>query len=280
MERLEADAQSGLRGLWGRDYTSASLPPFRFVPLPPGPLVVAHRGASAERRENSIEAFRLAAEQGADAVETDVRLTSDGVLVLVHDPVIAGAPVAGTTFAELCARAEGPLATLPEALEVLGRAGVGIDLELKNLPGEPGSDSPVEAVTEATLAAIEGHEGPLLLSSFNWLSIERARSLAPSVETGFLTVPAVDPRASLVYCRREGHRWVLPHAAALLSAGEGFVEEARDAGIRVGTWTVDDPGTMRTFFSWGVDAVATNVPAAGVAARDDVHVRDRGSGAQ
>src|SRR5215468_4384284 len=56
--------------------------------MSPGPLVFAHRGASAERPEHTEEAYRLAIEQGADGLECDVRLTRDGHLVCIHDATL------------------------------------------------------------------------------------------------------------------------------------------------------------------------------------------------
>src|SRR5262249_23084224 len=93
----------------------------------------------------------------------------------------------------------------------------GIDVEIKNIPGEPAFDSPKEAVLEACLRELDasGFEGPVLVSSFNWLSIERCRELRPDIPTGFLTIGAMDPRAAFVYARDAGHRWVLPNAAPL-----------------------------------------------------------------
>ena len=110
----------------------------------------------------------------------------------------------------------------------------------------------------------------MLISSFNWLSIERSRELAPEIPTGFLTIAAMEPRAALVYARGAGHAWVLPQAIALMEAGSGFVQETHDEGIRVGTWVVDDEHGLRTMFEWGVDAVATNDPETMVRARDEM----------
>ncbi len=78
----------------------------------------------------------------------------------------------------------------------------------------------------------------------------------------------IDPREALSHAVSEGHEMVLPQAAAVLEAGEGFVEEAHRAGAAVGTWTVDDEATLATLFAWAVDAVATNRPALAVEVRD------------
>jgi glycerophosphoryl diester phosphodiesterase len=138
------------------------------------------------------------------------------------------------------------------------------------MPGEPGFDSPREAAVEAALAELErvGFRGRILVSSFNWLTIERCRELAPEVPTGFLTIVGIAPEASLVYARQAGHTYVLPHVVSLLEAGEGFVRAAHEDGVLVGTWTVDDPAVAGTLFSWGVDAVATNDPETILAVRD------------
>jgi glycerophosphoryl diester phosphodiesterase len=110
----------------------------------------------------------------------------------------------------------------------------------------------------------------VLVSSFNWITIERSKELAPGLATGFLTVAAVDPHAGLSYVRDRGHDFVLPQAPALLQAGGAFVEDAHGEGVRVGTWTVDREEDLATLFGWGVDAVASNDPALAVAVRDRV----------
>jgi len=236
------------------------------LPLPPGPLVIAHRGASATHPENTIAAFKAAARAGADAVELDVRLTADGVPVVLHDPAPPGGPpVRELTLADL-RRGHAHVPTLPETLAALE---VGADLEIKNLPGEPDFDALDEAVLVAVLQALDAaaFAHPLLISSFNWLTIERCRELAPGVETGFLTVAGIHAVAALDYARSAGHAWILPHALALAEDAAAVVEEAHAAGIRVGAWTVDDPAAMGALYAAGVDAVATNDPALGVRVR-------------
>lgn len=245
------------------------------------PIVVAHRGASAAYPENTLASFQGAVEARADMVELDVRLTADHVAVILHDPDVASTTdgvgfVHTLTLAELkrlnASGGQGPPAEIPtlrEALDLLsGR--VGIDIEIKNLPGEPSFDSPREAVAEEVVALLHDSrfQGAVLVSSFNWLSIERVQDLDPAIPTGFLTTAAIDPWASLVYAKSRGHLYVLPQAPALYEAGASFVEDAHREGIQVGTWTVDDPGAIERLFTMGVDAVATNDPAVAVPIRD------------
>jgi glycerophosphoryl diester phosphodiesterase len=244
------------------------------------PVVVAHRGSSAAYPENTLPAFEAAVEEGADVVELDVRLTADGVPVVLHDLDVSTTTdgrgvVHEMTLAEVkrldASRGRGPrteVPTLREALEALnGR--VGVDIEVKNLPGEPSFDSR-EAAAERVVALLEevGFRGAVLVSSFNRATVDRVRQLAPHLPTGLLTVRAVDPRSALRWVRAGGHAFVLPEASALLAAGEGFVREAHEGGVRVGTWTVDDPDELERLFAMGVDAVATNRPAVAVPIRD------------
>jgi glycerophosphoryl diester phosphodiesterase len=241
-------------------------------------LVVAHRGASAEAPENTIEAFERAIVLGADALEFDVRLTADGVPVVLHDADVGRTTDGSGAIVEMshdrvrALRIDGRhrVPTLHETLSVLsGR--IAVDIELKNIPGEPGFTADAEPLVEATLEAIasSGFEGVVLLSSFNPASIARARVLAPEVPTGLLTEHTTDARAALTFAASQGHPWVLPYVGMLRAAGDGFVDEVHAAGLRLGTWITDDPAEALALFHDGVDAVATNDPAAVVAARDE-----------
>ena len=259
--------------------------PFMAQPLPAGPLVVAHRGASIEAPENTLTAFQLAAEAGADAVELDVRLTADGVPVVLHDVDVSSTtdgsgPVHTLTLAEVkrldAAAGRGPREEIPTLAEALSSLTLAVDIEIKNLPGDPDFDSPHEKALVATVAALEEMRfpHPVLISSFNWITIERCRELAPDVATGFLTLAGIEPSAGLDYSAAAGHAFVLPAVPALVQAGPAFVTEAHQAGIRVGTWTVDDEELIGRLLGWGVDAVATNDPRLAVRVRDGASVEE------
>jgi glycerophosphoryl diester phosphodiesterase len=249
-----------------------------------GCLVVAHRGASALEPENTLVALESAARAGADVVELDVRLTSDGVPVILHDPDVAATTdgtgyVHGLTLDQVkrldASGGRGPrqeIPTLAEALDLLWDHDAAANLEVKNLPGEPAFDSPREGILRSALEALRDSrfEGPVLISSFNWLTIERSKDLAPQIPTGFLTIAPIDPWAALIYVRGRGHDFALPQTPALMGAGEPFVREAHEAGVRVGTWVADDETLLEQLFGWGVDAVASNDPTLAVAVRDRV----------
>jgi glycerophosphoryl diester phosphodiesterase len=245
-------------------------------------LVVAHRGDSAHEAENTIPAFESAIAAGADVVEFDVRMTADGVAVVMHDPGVSRTTdgdglVRDLHLAEIkrlrIETADGGQAevpTLEEALTCLsGRAAA--DVEIKNIPGEPDFEGSRELAVEATLDALGsvGFAGLALLSSFNPLSIARARELAPDVPTGLLTTEDVEARVALGFAHGQGHGWVLPFTAAVLSAGPSIARETHELGMRLGTWITDDPVVAIELMRAGVDAVATNDPAAIVAARKE-----------
>jgi glycerophosphoryl diester phosphodiesterase len=235
------------------------------------PIVVAHRGASSTKPENTLEAFDEAFRTGARVVELDVRLTADGVAVVAHDPglgrVTDGADegLVHELTAEAIRRAAPGIPTLEEACALAAGRG-GLDLEIKNVPWDPAFDPSGERVLEAALdVAARAFPGPLLLSSFNRRTLERSRVLAPGLPTGLLVLPDVPLADELEYAVEVGHAFVLPAVEALLAEGERFVRAAHMSGLRVGTWVVDDALTQETLFRWGVDAVASNDPAAAVA---------------
>jgi glycerophosphoryl diester phosphodiesterase len=245
------------------------------------PVVVAHRGASAVFPENTLAAFDAAVDVGADFVELDVRLTADDELVVLHDSDIRAAggrrePVHALTLKQIrrldAARGrEDPTGTptLLEALAVLsGRAGV--DIEIKNLPGEPGYDHGRERLAERVVKLLDQtpFEGPVLVSSFNPAAIGRVRKLSSGAATGFLCTASLDPWSALALAVAGGHAFVLPEVEAVEAAGEEFVRACRASGTRVGTWTVDEPARIARLFSLGVDAVATNDPQAAIAIRE------------
>lgn len=252
--------------------------------FPEPPLVVAHRGASADHPENTLAAFEAAARAGADVIEFDLRLTADGVPVVLHDEDLSRTTegrglVRETTLAQVKAldasAGRGPrqeVPTLAEALETIAGTGAGVDLEVKSLGGpDPGRHDLLEAALEVLRAA--AFPGPVLLSSFNGLTLQRCRELSPGLPTGFLCAAAIDPTSALAYVREAGHEFLLPQAESLLEAGPTFVDECHAAGLRVGTWTVDDAPTMERLFGWGVDAVASNHPALAAEIRDRISPR-------
>ena len=243
------------------------------VERPTKPLVVAHRGASIEQPENTIEAFEAALDAGADAVEFDVRMTADGHAVVMHDPDVSRTTDGTGLVSEMTLEEIRTLSipTVEDALRCLsGRAAA--DIEIKNLSGEPGFTPDREAAVEATLDALDavGFSGQVIVSSFNPASIAHSRALRPDVPTGLLTEYEVGAEEALTRAREHGHPWVLPFVLKVLEAGDGFADRVHAAGALLGVWIADDPETARRLFDLGVDAVATNDPRAISAVRDEV----------
>jgi glycerophosphoryl diester phosphodiesterase len=247
------------------------------------PAVVAHRGASVEQPENTIEAFEAAIDAGADAVEFDVRLTADGVPVVMHDPDVSRTTDGRGLVAELTSEevrrlrialpggGEAGVPTFGAALACLaGRAAA--DIEVKMDRRGPDQDEHAVPALEPMLDELEriAFPGPVLLSSFDPAAMRRGRELRPDVPTGLLTSAGTDAASALDAAAGDGHPWVLPFVAQVLDAGAGFVDEVHRAGLRLGVWIADDPGMARTLFEWGADAVATNDPRAIVPVRDRV----------
>ena len=226
--------------------------------LHPRPLVIGHRGASAARPENTLEAFRHARHLGADWVELDVRRTADGALVVRHDAVFPD----GRVLVELLAEdVPDSVPTLAEAL--VACEGMGVNVEIKNDRRDPDYDR-ADRVAEAVvdLLAVEADAGrvdlaQILVTSFNPATIGVVHERRPEIPTGLLAFDVADPEAVVAQAAAGGHVAVNPW--------DPFVDEhlmalAADAGLAVFPWTVDEPDRMRRLVALGVAGIITNVP--------------------
>lgn len=227
----------------------------------PATQIIAHRGASHLELENTVAAFRRAREVGADAVELDVRTTADGVLVVHHDPDLAdGRRIADTAAAELPAH----VPTLPAALDAC--AGMWVNVEIKNSPGDPDFD-PDSRVADATIALLRGRPAGerFLISCFHLDTIDRCRELAPEIPTAFLCAIVPDGIAELLASR--GHRAFHPWDPTVTPA---LIDACHAAGLEVNTWTCDDAVRMAQLLQWGIDGICTNDPDVALRVRDDL----------
>ncbi|HRW38342.1 MAG: glycerophosphodiester phosphodiesterase [Acidimicrobiales bacterium] len=216
--------------------------------------VIAHRGASAAAPENTVEAFRLARQLGADWVELDARRTADDAVIVHHDAVLAD----GRTIVEL-ARAELPdhVCDLGDALDACD--GMSINIEIKNWPDDPDFDE-TEHVARQVVALVQerGLHDRVLISCFHYPTIQLVHELDPAIPTAFLHLlidRSWDDLAADVAAA--GH--------AALHPWDGLVDEsllaaAKANGLEVNVWTVDDPDRMAQLIALGVDGLCTNVP--------------------
>ncbi len=243
----------------------------RIVPPPPSaagrPLLLGHRGASADAPENTIAAFRLALEQGADGVELDAWRCATGEVVVAHDEDarrVAGAdlripdaPLPALRALDVGAwkgeRFRGErIPLLAEVLEAFPGAVVNVELKSR------GRDLRL-AEAAARVIARAAAQGRVIVSSFDWRLVVAFRLAAPGVPVGLLF---------------EGDRaWRLRLWAALRLLGPSAVhpdrrlvtaERARRwlaRGLAVNVWTVDDPAEAARLGALGATALITNVPA-------------------
>ena len=228
------------------------------VPTTTVPIVVAHRGASKTCRENTIEAFEEAKRQGAAMVELDVRRTSDGALVVHHNPMIAGLGViAEHTHPQIPPH----VPTLAMALDAC--AGLDVNIEIKNDPAEPDFDAQEHIAAQVVeLLRKRADADRMLISSFRFETIDAIRAGNDRLRTGFLfTMPPLSPLRMKAMIRRTasaGHGAIHPYYRGVTRS---MVEIAHEVDLHVNTWTVDDPRRMRTLAKLGVDALITNVPS-------------------
>lgn len=227
--------------------------------------VWAHRGASAYAPENTMPAFIMAARMGADGIETDVHLTTDGEIVICHDDVLdrvsnGTGPVCEKSLAQLreldfSAGKEGyrdtGIVTLRELYAFAKDTDLFINVEMKY------SGTRWDETNEKT-AAIAGEfgmENRVLYSSFKPEPLLKLKKLVPS-------------QVALLYSESIERPWELARErgfAALhprfdLIRAQNMPEACRAAGIRLHPWTVDAPADIRTAYESGVDALITNTP--------------------
>lgn len=231
-------------------------------------LIIAHRGARRGAPENTMAAFRLAAEMGADGLELDTQLCKDGEAVVIHDFTVdrttdGRGRVKDFALAELQALDAGGwyaaqfagqrVPTLAQVLHELGpRLTLNIELKTVTLRSD-GLEAEVVRLVEDT-----GMLHRVIVSSYNPVALWRVRRLNRFMSIGLLYAPD-QPR----YLR---NRWLQPlvRPAALHprwdTVDQHMVAAAHDQGLKVIPWTCDEPDAMRRLAGWGVDAVITSRP--------------------
>jgi glycerophosphoryl diester phosphodiesterase len=235
----------------------------------PRPLIFAHRGDSVHAPENTLASFELAARQGADAVELDAKLTSDGHVVVIHDATVdrtsngngkvARMPLAalreldaGVRFSEQFRGEKIP--TLDEVFEAVGKK-VFINVELTNY------STPLDSLVPKVVLLVRKHglEGRVLFSSFFPQNLFKAAQLQQGVPRGLLTWAGWMGWWGRTYgFRSDMYQALHPHLSDVIP---GLVDRIHAAGKRIHVWTVDAEADMKRLIGYGVDGLFTDDPA-------------------
>jgi len=232
------------------------------------PLILAHRGDSANAPENTLAAFRLAYENGADGIELDVMLSADQKLVVIHDDTLdrtsnGHGKVGDASYDSLRELDAGgwfdpkfkgePIPLLDEVFAEFGGKFL-INVELKNYK------TPKDNLTDLVVALVKKHglSDSVLLSSFNIRNLLRAKSLAPEIRTGLLTLPGLLglPMRSF-FGRRFKADYLHPYHRDVSAK---MVQSRHQLGQKVNVWTVDAPEDLLRMQSCGVDMIICNDP--------------------
>lgn len=233
----------------------------------------AHRGASAYRAENSMEAFELAIAQHADGIELDVHLSADDHLIVTHDENLrrltgldrmiaemSYAEISRLNFGESLGTAEKVRAPLLEdVLDLIRNRNLKLNIELKN------DLVAYDQLEEKALAAVRRFnlESRVIFSSFNHESMKKMRSFGTESLTGLLFLrPFWRPWQKAV---RFGAQAIHPFYKNLYIPG--YVRKAADCGIQVNAWTLNTAESIRFALRKGCHAIITNYP--------DVAIRER-----
>lgn len=233
------------------------------------PLIIAHRGSSAYAPENTLAAFQLAAEQGADAIELDVDLTRDGHAIIMHDATIdrttdGEGAVSALTLEEIRRVDAGSwkgaafkgerVPLLDEVFTAMGRR-VLINVEVKSMSLRSNS---VEAKVAALVQQHDLFER-VIISSFNPFALRRLKHIEPRLACGLLYAPDLP-----IYLRCAWLAPLIPHLDARhphhSQVNQSLVAKWHARGQRVNVWTVNDAATLRAMARVEVDGIIGDDP--------------------
>ena len=251
-------------------------------------LVHGHRGARAQRPENTLPAFQYAIEQGVDALEMDMAVTRDGVIVISHDPILEPPVCSGPrqsavihqlTLAEVrewdCGAVRNPrfptqqtvpgtrMPTLDEVFRLASKGSFDYNIETKSFPDKPEYTPPPEEFARMVLAKVReyGLEKRVILQSFDFRTLVAMRKLAPGIrlsaliERGERDFPAIAAEAGKAEIISPEFHLVTPEK----------VSAAHRAGIQVVPWTANTEADWERLIAAKVDAIISDDPAALIA---------------
>jgi glycerophosphoryl diester phosphodiesterase len=235
------------------------------------PLIIAHRGDSAQRPENTLASFASALEVGAELVECDVQLTRDGQVVVIHDPTLdrtttGRGRVGELTLPEIRAFSAGyperfgrayageRVPTLAETLGLLReRARIMIEIKTESVLEAEADGIEARAIGEVRKA---GMARDVAFLSFDRRALLRCRKLAPEMPRGHLFLRA-SAEEMIAGAREADCDIVMPEKGMLKDElGQGV----RAAGLKLATWVVDEPEELRALARFDLYGVGSNRP--------------------
>ncbi len=235
------------------------------------PVIIGHRGACRYAPENTLASFKLAVEQGAPAIEFDVKLTKDNQVVVIHDPTVSRTTngqgtVASLSLSELKQLDAGSwfsdkfkgerIPTLAEVFdEVGGRVLMNIELTNYTTPSDSLVDRVVELVKEKDL------EDRIFFSSFLTTNLVNVRKRLPGCGVGYLKyIGSPGILQQIFQPPPKTIDSLIPHRS---SVTQRMVDHQHRLGRRVLVYTVNDDEDMRNLFRIGVDGIITDDPLTG-----------------
>lgn len=237
-------------------------------------FVIAHRGANKFAPQNTIEAFRIACEQGSDGVETDIRITRDGKLVLCHNNTVnktsnGKGKIAKLYFDELENLDFGSwfgsryCNTVIPTLDAFLEAMKGTDISILDIELKPVKSTNISFVAEVLYKVNEyGLSDKLLISSFDEEILKKVKALDSNIKTGLLYPSVSDAvirkvKSPISKAVKYGYDYLLPQHSYV---SEGLIRKAHKAGIKVAPWTVNDISLLDKLYAWDADGVITDYP--------------------
>jgi glycerophosphoryl diester phosphodiesterase len=249
--------------------------------------VHGHRGARALRPENTLPALEYAIQAGADALEMDVAVSKDNVLVISHDPHInpeicqgphPGVAIRQLTLSELreydCGALKNsafpkqqpvpgtPIPTLDEVLRLSDHNNIQFNIEIKSFPDQPDLTPPPDTFAALLLEVIRKHnlETRSIVQSFDFRILREMQLLAPEIRRSALWEGAARPFVDIA---REARAGIIAPDFVLVTPQQ--VRAAHAAKLEVAPWTANTREDWRGLIDAGVDAIITDDPSALIA---------------
>jgi glycerophosphoryl diester phosphodiesterase len=235
------------------------------------PLVIAHRGASAYAPENTLAAFNLAFEMGADGIELDVEMTRDRIPMILHQsdpqqPTHGIRSLAQMTFkqvkeidigAQFDSKFRGEkIPTLAEALDAIGARGR-IIIEIKRFANENKNDGREQIIAGVIRQAKTANN--IIVSSFHPLSLYWFAQASPQIPRAFIYHKKIMPGLLHGFW----FRWLTRPAELHIDetmATQKYVRWAQSKNYKIVVYHPDDPEPMRRYLAMGVDGIMSNKP--------------------